>query len=111
MNGKWGTPGGGGIIGEKVAEEWLWEGAQGTLGIITKMVVKVEHLSNVRKVFFIPFDLLGRVIEPLRRIQRKELGLDCFVINSFNLAAIVTESGHCQKAFHARGFALPNLIG
>jgi len=91
VNGRWGTPGGGGIIGEKGAEEWLWEGAQGTLGVITKMVVKVEHLSNVRKVFFITFDSLKEFVEPLRRIQRKELGLDCFVLNSFNLAAIIND--------------------
>jgi FAD/FMN-containing dehydrogenase len=88
-NGKWGSPGGGGIIGEKGAEEWLWEGAQGTLGVVTKMVVKVEHLSNIREVFFISFDSLERIVEPLRRIQRKELGLDCFVLNNFNLAAII----------------------
>ena len=96
---KWGTPGGGGIIGESGAEEWLWEGAQGTLGVITKMVVKVEHLSDVRKVFFIPFDSLEKMAEPLRRIQRKELGLDCFLLNNFNLAALINDEWELPQSF------------
>ncbi|MEM2915290.1 MAG: FAD-binding oxidoreductase [Candidatus Bathyarchaeia archaeon] len=97
--GEWGIPGGGGIMGEKGAEEWLWEGAQGTLGIISKMVVKVEHLSDVRKVYFIPFDSLGKILEPLRRIQRKEIGLDCFILNNFNLAAIINEEWTLPEHF------------
>jgi FAD/FMN-containing dehydrogenase len=86
---EWNPPAGGGITGEKYMYETLWYGAQGTLGIVTKLVAKVEHLSKVNRVFFIPFDRLEDAIEPIRRIQRRELGLESLMLNSFNLAAIV----------------------
>ena len=102
LRGKWSAPGGGGVHGD-TPYPWLWHKAQGTLGIITGMVVKAEHLPRARKVFVLPFDTLEEAIEPLRRIQRKELGLECFLLNSFNLAALmaqdweVPESFLCQK--------------
>ncbi len=88
---KWNQPAGGGITGEKYMYETLWYGAQGTLGIVTKLVSKVEHLSKVNKVFFIPFNKIEEAIEPLKRIQRRELGLESFMLNSLNLAAAVAE--------------------
>jgi len=83
----------------------MWEIAQGTLGVITRLVVKVEHSKpEVSKVFVIPFDRLEAAIEPLRRIQRKELGLECFLLNNFNLATVragdwdVPEGFPCPKS-------------
>lgn len=67
----------------------LWTGAQGTLGVLTKMNIKVEYLPEKRKVFLFQFDSFADIIEPLKRIQRKELGLECFIINGFNLAALL----------------------
>jgi FAD/FMN-containing dehydrogenase len=87
----WSRTGGGGIIGENKAYDWLWQSTQGTLGIITRMVVKAEHLPKASKVFVLPFDRLEEAIEPIRRIQRKELGLECFMLNNFNLAALRTQ--------------------
>ncbi len=86
---KWNPPAGGGITGEKYMYETLWYGAQGTLGIVTKLVSKVEHLSKKNKVFFIPFNKIEEAIEPTKRIQRRELGLENFMLNSFNLSAAV----------------------
>lgn len=89
---EWSMTGGGGIIGENKAYSWLWQATQGTLGIISRIVVKVEHLlPQVSKVFVLPFDRLEAAIEPIRRIQRKELGLECFLLNNLNLAAVRTE--------------------
>ncbi len=67
----------------------LWTGAQGTLGIMTKMNVKVEYLPRMRKIFLFAFDSFPEIMEPLRHIQRKEIGQECFVINNFNLAALM----------------------
>jgi hypothetical protein len=67
----------------------LWTGAQGTLGVFTKMNIKVEYLPRKRKVFLIQFDSLPEAIEPLRMIQRKEIGHECFLVNNFNLAAML----------------------
>ncbi len=83
--------------------QWLpyrfWTGGQGTLGILTKMVVNIEHLSEVCKVFFIPFDRIEDAIEPIRRIQRRELGIECFALNDFNLAAILTPDWTIPDSF------------
>ena len=81
----------------------LWMASQGTLGILTKMVVKIENLSKTNKVFFLPFDRIEDTIEPIQRIQRLELGMECFALSSFNLAAILTrdwaipENFPCEK--------------
>ena len=100
LKGEWSFTGGGGIIGENNAYDWLWQATQGTLGIITKVVVKAEHLlPKFSKVFVLPFETLEAAIEPMRRIQRKELGLECFILNSFNLAAIRTEDWVVPEKF------------
>ena len=61
----------------------LWTGAQGTLGIMTKMNIKVEFLPRERRLFLIAFDSFPEAMEPLRMLQRKEIGLECFMLNAF----------------------------
>jgi len=102
LKGQWSTPGGGGLHGD-TPYPWLWHKAQGTLGVITGMVVKAEHIPRASKVFVLPFDNLAEAIEPVRKIQRKELGLECFLLDNLNLAAVmaqdwdIPESFPCQK--------------
>jgi FAD/FMN-containing dehydrogenase len=69
----------------------LLQGAQGTMGIVTWLGVKVEYLPQVNKVFFISFDRIEDVVEPLYRIQRRMIGLECFLLNRINLAIILGE--------------------
>jgi hypothetical protein len=69
----------------------LFHGAQGTLGIVTWINVKVEYLPKVQKIFFIPFKKIEDAIEPLYRIQRLMIGNECLLLNNFNLANILTE--------------------
>jgi len=66
----------------------LWTGSQGTLGIVTKMNIKVEFLPRERRLFLIAFDSFPEAMEPLRMLQRKEIGLECFMLNAFNAAAL-----------------------
>lgn len=75
------------------------QGAQGTFGIVTKLVLSVEYLPEIRKAFFIPFERLEDSIEPIRKIQRRELGTECFALNNFNLAAILTEDWTIPNSF------------
>ena len=70
----------------------LLQGAQGSMGVVTWANVKVEYLPNVNKVFFIPFDRIEDAIEPLYKIQRRMIGLECLLLNNLNLAAILTEN-------------------
>lgn len=67
----------------------LWQGAQGTLGIMTWANIKAEYLPTMDKLFFIPFDHIEDVAEPIRRIQRLMLGNECFILNNVNLATII----------------------
>ncbi len=79
----------------------LWTGAQGTLGIMTKMNIKVEHLPRKRKVFMMQFDSFPEAMEPLRMIQRKEIGFECFLLNNFNVAALMCNDWPVPKSFPA----------
>jgi FAD/FMN-containing dehydrogenase len=67
----------------------LFLGAQGTLGVVTWANLKAEFLPTRDKLFCLPFDRVEDVAEPVYRIQRRMLGSECLVLNSFNLAAIL----------------------
>jgi len=77
----------------------LWTGSQGTLGIFTKMVLSVQHLSPQRSFFFIPFDTAEKIPEAVKRIQRKEIGWECFGLNRFNLAALLNDEWEVPQQF------------
>lgn len=83
----------------------LWSGAQGTLGILTKMNVKVEFLPQTGRIFMMQFDSFPELIEPLRMIQRREIGLECFVLNNFNLAALLCSQWQVPERFPAERVA------
>ncbi len=67
----------------------LWLGAQGCLGIMTWANLKAEHMPTMDKLYFIPVSKTEAVAEPVYQIQRRMLGNECFVLNSFDLAAIL----------------------
>jgi len=91
-----GTAIGKGHIGRSSPEHFipsarLFLGAQGTLGIITWAILKAEWLPTLDKLFFIPFNRIEDLPKPIYKIQRRMLGNECLVLNSFNLAAILAE--------------------
>ncbi len=97
--GKWSSPGGGGVMNMN-SWDLMWQKTQGTLCIITRMVVKAEHyLPKVSQVFVFPFDRLEEAIVPLRRILRLELGMELFLLNNFNLAAVRNEDWDIPETF------------
>lgn len=69
----------------------LFMGAQGTLGIVVRMAIRLLPLPSAQRVFFIPADTVKQAVEIIQRIERKELGLECFALNSFDLAALIVE--------------------
>lgn len=69
----------------------LFQGAQGTLGIVVRMSIRLLPLPDAQRVLFLPADTVGRAVEIMQRIERKELGLECFALNNFNLAAFLAE--------------------
>lgn len=68
----------------------LVSGAQGSMGIVTWASVKCEILPKVHRFFFIPSDDLKRLIECAYRLLKVRLGDEFFVLNSANLAAIMS---------------------
>ena len=48
---------------------WILQGAQGTLGVVTWAQVKIEYRPKVNKTFFIPFKKISDAAELVRRIQ------------------------------------------
>ncbi|MBW1823708.1 MAG: FAD-binding oxidoreductase [Deltaproteobacteria bacterium] len=62
----------------------FWTGAQGTMGIMTKMGIKITPFVKERKL-----------------IQRREIGMECFLLNRFNLAALLSEEWKIPESFPA----------
>ncbi|HUT84496.1 MAG TPA: FAD-binding oxidoreductase [Thermodesulfobacteriota bacterium] len=69
----------------------FFQGAQGTLGIVTWLNVKTEYLPKHQKPFFVPFNKIEDVIEPIYRIQRRHIGNECFVLNRMDFALLLAE--------------------
>ncbi|MDP2744335.1 MAG: FAD-binding oxidoreductase, partial [Dehalococcoidia bacterium] len=69
----------------------LFQGAQGTMGIVTWAVVKTEYRPKVNKMFFASFKNLEDAIQPLYRLERQTIGRECFLLNRVNLAALLAE--------------------
>lgn len=99
-----------GMVGQNNPEAFilgtrLFRGHQGTLGIVTWANIKAEFIPRMDKLFFIPFDKIEAVADPVYRIQRLMLGGECFVLNNFNLASILAQRGVGQ--FETLREALP----
>jgi hypothetical protein len=80
----------------------LWTGAQGTLGVVTKMGVQITPHREQQAVYFIYFDDLAEALEPLQLIQRREIGMECFLLNRFNCAALLSAEWRIPEAFPAQ---------
>jgi len=67
----------------------LFQGAQGTMGIVVSMSIRILPLPAAQQVCFIPRQTMAEVVNTIQCIQRRELGLECFALNSFDLASLV----------------------
>ncbi len=85
-----------GLKGRKFPEGMIpstrvFTGSQGTLGILTWANIKLEYRPTMDELFFIPFNKIEDLIEPIYKIQHAMLGRECLVLNNLNLATIVCE--------------------
>jgi hypothetical protein len=80
----------------------LVSGAQGSMGIVTWASVKCEILPKVHKFFFIPADDLKGLIECAYRLLRVRLGDEFLVLNSANLAAILSRDADGIQALKTK---------
>ena len=87
----------------------FWTAAQGTFGILTRACIKVERLPDIMEPHAFAFDNFTDVIAPLRDLQRREIGLECFALNGFNLAALLSSDWQIPDAFPAKAQPSPDF--
>jgi FAD/FMN-containing dehydrogenase len=81
----------------------IFQGAQGTLGIVTSMIIRVLPMPKRQKLFFFPSPSLPRAVEIIRRVQKYELGLECFAMNRFNLSVLASRCTKIQTESLEKG--------
>ena len=69
----------------------LMTGTQGAFGVITVMNVKIFHKALQQKVVILTFNNLEDLVKPLYAIQHREIGHECYVLNNYNVAAILAD--------------------
>lgn len=72
----------------------LFQGAQGTLGIVTWMSVKIGYLSNLRKTFIVSSDNIENIVNLTYKIQRLMIGNEYFIVNRHNMASLLSTNGY-----------------
>jgi FAD/FMN-containing dehydrogenase len=70
----------------------LVSGAQGTIGLVTWMSLKLREASESYRAFMIPHDSLEPLIELCYHLVRIRFTGVIFIVNSLNLAAIAQQS-------------------
>lgn len=84
----------------------MFQGAQGTFGILTWGNIKIEILPEMNKTFFIEFDELSDAIELMYRVGRKVIGYEFLMLNRMDLAAILSE-GKTKRIENLKGLLAP----
>ena len=69
----------------------LVQGAQGTMGVVTWMNLKIQRKPVLDKILFSPVNNLELVINYLYRVLRLRIGQEVLLLDSNNLSAIVAE--------------------
>jgi len=69
----------------------VWFGAQGTLGIGTKAVVKLKTDHQTRRVLFIPLDAFAQAFGVLKELKRLDYAVELFLVNSTYLAGMLAD--------------------
>ncbi|MFB0559983.1 MAG: FAD-binding oxidoreductase [Candidatus Lokiarchaeia archaeon] len=84
----------------------VFTAAQGTLGIASKVTIKVKAIPQTRKLLFITFKKIEEAVEPLYKIQRYEIGEECLLVNKFALSVMLSEDPLKRKELES---TLPEL--
>ena len=66
--------------------------AQGTMGIVTWMSLKIETMPKIDKIFFAPVYDLEYAMNFLYRILPRRIGQECLLLNNTDLAALAADS-------------------
>ena len=78
------------------------QGAQGTMGIVTWISMKIEHKTKIDKMFFAPVEDLTYANNFLHRILPRRIGQECLLLNNVDLAAIMASNADDFEALSAK---------
>lgn len=67
----------------------LLQGAQGTMGIVTWMSLKIQSIPRIDKIKFAALENISEGIDFLYRILPRRIGQECLILNSTDLAALL----------------------
>lgn len=67
-------------------------GAQGTMGLVTWIVTKVEVLPKLQKLYFVAIEDTRKLTAPMNTLLRKRVVDECLALNNENLATILAEN-------------------
>ncbi len=67
----------------------LFTASQGTLGVVTKVTIKVKAIPESRKIFLLPYNNIEEFVSIIYKIQRIEIREECLVANRFNLSLLL----------------------
>jgi FAD/FMN-containing dehydrogenase len=79
--------------------------AQGTMGLATWAVTKLEVLPSVQRLYFLPVDELRRLSEPLNQLLFRRVLDECLVVNHVTFATMLAHSWEAE--FESLAAALP----
>jgi FAD/FMN-containing dehydrogenase len=83
------NPGGPGFY----SYNWLLQGAQGTLGIVTWAKIKIAPKPGIDKTFVFSFNRLSDAAKLAYNIQKRMIGEECLILNNNNYAGILSAMG------------------
>ena len=81
------NPGGPGYL----TYNWLIQGAQGTMGVVTWAKLKMAPRPRINKTFFMQFENLDGAVQFVYNAQRRMLGEECLILNDTNLATVLAK--------------------
>lgn len=86
----------------------IFQGAQGTFGIVTWMSLKAEPIPTQQILYFVSFEALESAIEFVYRVERAMLGQECFLLNGVAAACIFSRAD--KRSIKPLKAALPPWI-
>jgi FAD/FMN-containing dehydrogenase len=67
-------------------------GAQGTMGLVTWAITKVEVLPSLQRLYFIPVEDAAKLTMAMNHLLRRRVVDECLALNNVNLATILAEN-------------------
>ncbi|MFX0135487.1 MAG: hypothetical protein ACFFDN_17720, partial [Candidatus Hodarchaeota archaeon] len=78
----------------------LFSGSQGSLGVVTDLIIKAKYLLKIKKIIFIPYEKIENVLDLIYKILYFDKGREFLGISQKNLALILKDG---QKNIDEKG--------